>query len=77
MSSYVDVSALLHVALYGTLFGAGVVAISALGVVGGSRVAVARQRGDGAVGAPAFLAASALAVVAAAVAFGLYVMLNK
>ncbi|HEY1480705.1 MAG TPA: hypothetical protein VGF46_11775 [Gaiellales bacterium] len=76
MDAYIDVSALLHVALYGTLFGAGVVAVSALGVVGGSRVAVARQRG-GSVGAPAFLAASALAVVAAAVAFGLYVMLNK
>ena len=34
MSSYIDLSALWHVALFGALFGAGIVACSAFGMVG-------------------------------------------
>ena len=34
MSSYIDLSALWHVALFGTLFGAGIVACSAFGMEG-------------------------------------------
>jgi hypothetical protein len=77
MSSYIDLSALWHVALYGVLFGGGVVGCFALAVVGSSRIAVARERGDAGVAAPAVLAAVSLAVVAAAVAFGLHIMLSK
>jgi hypothetical protein len=77
MSSYVDVSALLHVALYGALFGGGIVACFALAVVGSSRVAIARERGGTSVAAPAFLAAVSFAAVAAALAFGLFVMFDK
>ncbi len=77
MSSYIDVSALWHVALYGLLFGGGVVACFALAVVGSSRVAVARERGGTSAIAPAALAAVSLAAVAAAVAFGLHIMLSK
>jgi hypothetical protein len=77
MSSYIDISALLHVALYGVLFGAGIVTCYALAVIGSSRVALARQRGGTGVAAPAFLAAVAFAAVAAALAFGLFVMFDK
>jgi hypothetical protein len=77
MSSYIDVSALWHVALYGALFGGGVVGCFALAVVGSSRVAVARERGGAGVAAPAALAVVSLAVVAAAVVFGLHIMLGK
>jgi hypothetical protein len=77
VSSYIDVSALWHVALYGALFGGGIVGCYALGVVGSSRVAVARARGGSSVAAPAVLAAISLAAVASAVVFGLYIMLDK
>jgi hypothetical protein len=77
MSSYVDVSALWHVALFGTLFGAGIVACSAFGMIGASRIAVARERGGAGIAAPAVLAAISFAVVAAALAFGLFVMFDK
>ncbi len=77
MDSYIDVGALWHVALYGLLFGGGIVACYALAVVGGSRVADARERGDGSVAVPATVAAVSLSVVAAALAFGLFVMLSK
>jgi hypothetical protein len=76
VSAYIDVSALWHVALYGSLFGGGIVAAYALAIAGGSRVAVARERGTVAA-APALLASVALSVVAAAIALGLYVMLDK
>ena len=65
MSSYIDVTALWHVALYGVLFGAGIVTCYALGVIGASRLAVARERGGAAVVAPAMLAAMSFATVAA------------
>jgi hypothetical protein len=77
MSSYIDISALLHVALYGVLFGAGIVTCYALAVIGSSRVAVARQREGAGIAAPAFLAAVSFAAVAAALAFGLFVMFDK
>ncbi|MEO9174268.1 MAG: hypothetical protein ABI317_02055 [Gaiellales bacterium] len=77
MSTYIDISALLHVALYGVLFGGGIVTCYALAVIGSSRVAVARQRGGVGIAAPAFLAAVSLAVVAAALVFGLSVMFDK
>jgi hypothetical protein len=77
MSSYIDISALLHVALYGVLFGAGIVTCYALAVIGSSRVAVARQRGGAGIAVPAFLAAVSFAAVAAALAFGLFVMFDK
>jgi hypothetical protein len=76
MSDYVDLTALWHVALYGSLFGGGIVACYSLAITGGSRVAVARERGTVAA-APALLATVALGVVAAAIAVGLYVMLDK
>jgi hypothetical protein len=76
MSSYIDVTALWHVALYGVLFGAGIVTCYALGVIGASRLAVARERGA-AVVAPAVLAAASFATVAAGLAFGLFIMLSK
>jgi hypothetical protein len=76
VSDYVDLSALWHVALYGTLFGGGIVACYSLAIAGGSRVAVARERGTVAA-APALVASVALTVVAAAIALGLYVMLDK
>jgi hypothetical protein len=77
MSSYIDTTALWHVALYGVLFGAGMVSCYALGVIGASRLALARERGGANVVAPAMLAAASFATVAAGVAFGLYVMLSK
>ncbi len=77
MSSYIDISALLHVALYGVLFGGGIVTCYALAVIGSSRVAVARQRGGVGIAAPAFLAAVSFAAVAAALVFGLSVMFDK
>lgn len=77
MGDYVDVSALWHVALYGVLFGGGIVTCYALAIVGGSRLADVRERGDGSVAAPAMLVAVSLVVVAAAVAFGLAVMFDK
>lgn len=77
MSSYIDTTALWHVALYGTLFGAGIVLCYALGLVGASRLAVARERAGSGVVAPAMLAAVSFATVAAALAFGLFVMLDK
>lgn len=77
MSSYIDVSALWHVALYGVVFGAGIVCCFALGVVGSSRLAVARERGGAGAAAPAALAALSFAAVAAALAFGLFVMFDK
>jgi hypothetical protein len=77
MSSYIDVSALLHVALYGVLFGGGIVSCYALAVVGSSRVAIARERSGTSMAAPAFLAAVSFAAVAAALAFGLFVMFDK
>ncbi len=77
MSSYIDVTALWHVALYGVLFGAGIVTCYALGVIGASRLAVARERGGAAVVAPAMLAAMSFATVAAGLAFGLFIMLSK
>jgi hypothetical protein len=77
MSSYIDVTALWHVALYGVVFGAGIVSCYALGVIGASRLAVARERGGAGVVAPAMLAAVSFAAVAAALAFGLFVMFDK
>lgn len=77
MDSYIDTSALWHVALYGGLFGGGIVMCYAVGLVGASRLAVARERGGTGVVAPAMLAAASFAVVAAAVAFGLLVMFDK
>ena len=77
MSDYIDISALWHVALYGVLFGAGVVACYALGTLGTSRLAVARERGGARVIAPAMLAAVSFATVAAVLAFGLFVMFDK
>jgi hypothetical protein len=77
MSSYIDLSALWHVALFGTLFGAGIVACSAFGMVGASRLAVARERGGASIAAPAVLAAISFAVVAGALVFGLYVLFDK
>jgi hypothetical protein len=77
MSSYIDVTALWHVALYGVLFGAGMVTCYALGVIGASRLAVARERGGAAVVAPAMLAAMSFATVAAGLAFGLFILLSK
>jgi hypothetical protein len=77
MSSYIDTSALWHVALFGVLFGAGIVTCYALGVIGASRLAVARERGGAKVIAPAMLAAGSFAIVAAALALGLFVMLDK
>jgi threonine/homoserine efflux transporter RhtA len=77
MSSYIDTTALWHVALYGVLFGAGTVLCYALGIVGSSRLAVARERGDAKIAAPALLAAVSFAAVAAALAFGLFVMFDK
>jgi hypothetical protein len=77
MSSYIDLSALWHVALFGLVFGAGVVACYALGLVGASRLAVARERGGASVAAPAFMAAVSFAAVAGAIVFGLYVILDK
>jgi hypothetical protein len=77
MDSYINISALWHVALFGVLFGAGIVICYALGVIGASRVTVARQRGGAGVIAPAMLAAVSFATVAAGLAFGLYVMFNK
>lgn len=77
MSSYIDLSALWHVALLGTLFGAGIVACSAFGMAGASRLAVARERGGGSIVAPAVLAAISFAVVAGALVFALYVLFDK
>ena len=77
MSSYIDTTALWHVALYGILFGAGIVLCYALGLVGASRLAVARERAGSGVVAPAMLAAVSFATVAAALAFGLFVMFDK
>jgi hypothetical protein len=77
MSSYIDITALWHVAVYGVLFGAGIVLCYALGIVGASRLAVARERGGAGVAAPAMLAALSFAAVAAALAFGLFVMFDK
>jgi hypothetical protein len=77
MSSYVDITALWHVALLGTLFGAGIVTCTAFGMVGASRIAVARERGGAGIAAPALLAAISFAAVAAALAFGLFVMFDK
>jgi hypothetical protein len=77
MSSYIDLSALWHVALFGLVFGAGVVACYSLGLVGASRLAVARERDGASVAAPAFMAAVSFAAVAGAIAFGLYVILDK
>jgi hypothetical protein len=77
MSDYVDTTALWHVALYGVLFGAGIVLCYALGIIGASRLAVARQRGGASIAAPALLAALSFAGVAAALAFGLFVMFDK
>jgi hypothetical protein len=77
MDSYINVSALWHVALFGVLFGAGIVICYALGVIGASRVTVARQRGGAGVIAPAMLAAVSFATVATGLAFGLYVLLSK
>jgi hypothetical protein len=76
MSAYIDLSALWHVALYGVLFGVGIVACYAVAIRGGSRLAIARERGSSAV-APALTAALALAVVAAAIAVGVAVMFDK
>lgn len=77
MSSYVDLSALWHVALFGALFGAGIVTCYALGVIGSSRLTIARERGGASMIAPAMVAALSFATVAAGLAFGLYVMFNK
>jgi hypothetical protein len=77
MSSYIDTTALWHVALYGVLFGGGIVVCYALGLVGASRLAVARERGGAGIVAPAMLAAVSFATVAAALAFGLLVMFDK
>jgi hypothetical protein len=77
MSSYIDTTALWHVALYGVLFGSGVVLCYALGLLGASRLAAARERGGAGVVAPAMLAAVSFATVAAALAFGLFVMFDK
>jgi hypothetical protein len=77
MDSYINTSALWHVALFGVLFGAGIVTCYALGVIGASRLTVARQRGGAGVIAPAVLAAVSFATVAAGLAFGLYVLLSK
>jgi hypothetical protein len=49
----------------------------ALGIIGASRLAVARQRGGASIAAPALLAALSFAGVAAALAFGLFVMFDK
>ena len=49
----------------------------ALGMVGASRLAVARERGGASIAAPAVLAAISFAVVAAALVFGLFVMFDK
>jgi hypothetical protein len=77
MSDYIDTTALWHVALYGVLFGGGIVACYALGIAGSSRLAVARERGGASVVAPALLATASFAIVAAALAFGLFVMFDK
>ena len=77
MSSYIDLTALWHVALLGALFGVGIVACSAFGMVGASRLAVARERRWGGIAAPAVLAAISFAVVAGALVFALYVLFNK
>jgi hypothetical protein len=76
MDAYIDLGALWHVALYGVLFGVGIVACYALAIRGGSRLAIARERGSSAF-APALTAAVALAVVAAAMAIGIAVMFQK
>jgi hypothetical protein len=77
MSDYIDTTALWHVALYGVLFGTGIVLCYTLGLVGASRLAVARERGGPSIAAPALLAAVSFAAVAAALAFGLFVMFDK
>jgi hypothetical protein len=77
LSSYVNVTALWHVALYGVLFGAGIVTCYALGVIGASRLTIARERGGASVIAPAALAAASFATVATGLAFALYVLLSK
>jgi Kef-type K+ transport system membrane component KefB len=76
MDAYIDLGALWHVALYGVLFGIGTVACYSVAVAGGSRLAIARERGASAV-APALAAAVALAVVVAAIAVGVGVMFDK
>jgi Kef-type K+ transport system membrane component KefB len=76
MDSYIDVGALWHVTLYGVLFGIGIVVCYSVAITGGSRLAVARERGTSVV-APALAAAVALAVVAAAIAVGVGVMFDK
>jgi hypothetical protein len=76
MDSYIDLAALWHVALYGVLFGIGTVACYSVAIAGGSRFALARERGTSAV-APALAAALTLAVVAAAIAVGVAVMFAK
>ena len=77
MSSYINTSALWHVALFGSLFGAGTVICYGLGVVGASRFAVARERGGAGMIAPAAAAVGSFAIVAAALALGLFVMFDK
>ncbi len=77
MSSYIDTSALWHVAFFGALFGAGIVTCYALVVIGASRLALARERGGSRVIAPALLAAGSFAVAAASSALGLVVLLGK
>jgi hypothetical protein len=77
MNSYINTSALWHVALYGVLFGGGIVSCYALGIAGASRLAVARERGGAGVVRPALLATVSFAIVAVALAFGLFVMLDK
>ena len=46
-------------------------------MIGASRLAVARERGGARIIAPAMLAAGSFAIVAAAIALGLFVMLDK
>jgi hypothetical protein len=80
MSKYVDVDALWRVALLSLGFGVGLVAVYALGVSSfarGATAAVGRATGSLQRVAGYALAGVCLAVCLAAVALGIWVMLNK
>jgi hypothetical protein len=80
MSKYVDVDALWRVALLSLGFGAGLVAVYALGVSSfarGTTAAVRGATGSAQRVAGYVLAALCLAVCLGAVALGIWVMLNK
>ena len=80
MSKYVDVDALWRVALLSLGFGAGVVALYALGVSSfarGATAAVGRASGTSQRIAGYTLAALCLLVCLGAVALGIWVMLDK